>query len=277
MDGLGMKLRTRWTIYGAAFTGLIPSTACVPLGSSQSAALAAAANGEIGFTNESSLSLNGSTQYLETGTVPVSGYPFTVAAWIKTSNLNNQGIVGIYHSGSGNRWFHMRTRNAACRIAGESRNTSNRRAEGALSPCDGNWHFVVTVFAASNSRRTYIDGLTSGNNTQGANFYAPVNRFAIGAVRTSSPGQYFVGQIDEVSIWSSALGDAEIFSVYNSGVPTDISSDFNDYASSSSLRGWWRMGDEAGDNPLATVQDVQGNFPMNGVGLTSGSFVSDVP
>ena len=62
--------------------------------------------------------------------------------------------------------------------------------------------------------------------------------------------QTFRGKLDEVSIWTKALTDANVTDLYNSGTPTDISL-------SASLLSWWRMGDNNGGTGT-TVTDVQG-------------------
>ena len=67
-----------------------------------------------------------------------------------------------------------------------------------------------------------------------------------------NPGsnQTFRGKLDEVSIWTKGLTDANVDHIYNSGTPTDISL-------SSSLLSWWRMGDNNGGTGT-TVTDVMG-------------------
>jgi len=92
-----------------------------------------------------------------------------------------------------------------------------------------------------------------------------------------NPGsnQTFRGKLDEVSIWSKALSDADVSDLYNSGTPTDISL-------SASLLSWWRMGDNDGGTGT-TVTDVQGvgnasayEGTTPGWSATSG-FDTDVP
>jgi len=67
-----------------------------------------------------------------------------------------------------------------------------------------------------------------------------------------APGanQTFRGKLDEVSIWTKALTDADVTVIYNGGTPGDLSL-------SSSLLSWWRMGDND-DGTGTTVTDVQG-------------------
>jgi hypothetical protein len=92
-----------------------------------------------------------------------------------------------------------------------------------------------------------------------------------------NPGgnQTFRGRMDEVSVWTKALTDADVTAIYNSGTPGDLSL-------SSSLKSWWRMGDNNGGTGT-TVTDVQGvataaayDGTSAGWSATSG-FDTDVP
>ena len=56
------------------------------------------------------------------------------------------------------------------------------------------------------------------------------------------------GNIDEVSMWNRKLSDAEVASLYNSGIPTDLEG-------INGLIGWWRMEEGTG----TTVADSSGN------------------
>ena len=66
----------------------------------------------------------------------------------------------------------------------------------------------------------------------------------------------FPGEIDEAAIFNSALSASDVSSIYNNGVPTDISS--------LSPVGYWRMGDDSNDSAtaggnIATITDSSGN------------------
>ena len=91
------------------------------------------------------------------------------------------------------------------------------------------------------------------------------NPFEIGA--STSGGVYSNGAIDEVAIFSTELSASDVTSIYNSGVPNDLSS--------LSPISWWRMGD--GDTfPTLTDNGSGGN---NGTmtNMTSGNIITDVP
>ena len=73
--------------------------------------------------------------------------------------------------------------------------------------------------------------------------------------------------MDEVSIWGTALSAADVLTLYNSGIPSDLSS-----ALSSTPDGWWRMGDGVGDaNPSSgdiivdQIGDIDGELKSSTV------------
>jgi len=79
-----------------------------------------------------------------------------------------------------------------------------------------------------------------------------------------NPGtnQTFRGKLDEVSIWTKALTNAEVIDIYNGGAPGDLSL-------SSSLKSWWRMGDNDGGTGT-TVTDVMGVGDGTAYGAAGG-------
>lgn len=87
------------------------------------------------------------------------------------------------------------------------------------------------------------------------------------------------GNLDELSFFNSALSASDVTSIYNSGVPADISS-LNPV-------GWWRLGDGTGDtdsgggtpasgDTIGTVVD-QGSGSNNATGTNGPTYSSTVP
>jgi len=77
----------------------------------------------------------------------------------------------------------------------------------------------------------------------------------------------YEGLIDEVAIWSSALSEADVTALYNSGVPSDLTD--------LSPTHWYRMGDN--DGSTGTTITDQGSGENDGT-LTNGpTFSTDVP
>jgi len=121
------------------------------------------------------------------------------------------------------------------------------------------WYHIAVVHDkdATNRYKAYINGNeflipnTTGTGSNGERtigempYSLPYNPTAFGITpnvdlgfsRTSSSGglQYFEGNLDEVAFWNSALTSENVTSIYNSGVPNDLTS-LNPVA-------WYRNGD----------------------------------
>jgi hypothetical protein len=74
------------------------------------------------------------------------------------------------------------------------------------------------------------------------------------------------GYIDEVGIFDAELSASDITAIYNSGVPTSLSS-------YSSLTNWWRCGD--GDTAPTLLDNGSGG--NNGTMTNFTTFSTDVP
>ena len=91
----------------------------------------------------------------------------------------------------------------------------------------------------------------------------------------ANSGQYFLGNLDEVSIYNAELSAADVTTLYNDGLPYTVEAD-------SGLIGWWRMGDGTltGD-PIATFPTIPDDSSNSNDGemtnMTSADFEADVP
>ena len=98
------------------------------------------------------------------------------------------------------------------------------------------WYHVAVVFT-SGSAQVYFNGVDKGSRSRVTATIA-YTQTVIGGMLYSSANQ-FNGKIDEVSVFHSALSSTNVTTIYNDGVPGDISS--------LDPKGWWRNGDGTGD------------------------------
>jgi hypothetical protein len=145
---------------------------------------------------------------------------------------------------------------------------------GTTNMNDGNWHHIVFV-ATGTTSEIFIDGFsvaTGGNKVQAS---ANTSDFFIGT--DVNGNNDFTGLLDEISIFNYALSSSEITSMYNSGVPNDLTS-LNPTA-------WYRMGDNGSYKspqwliPENSNKDKVSNysFSLDGIGdyiPVSGSILS---
>ena len=76
-----------------------------------------------------------------------------------------------------------------------------------------------------------------------------------------------LGNLDEVSIFNSELSQTDVTTIYNLGVPNDISA-------MSGLVSYWRMGD---NDTYPTITDNVGSNNGTMKFMSAANFVTDVP
>jgi len=222
------------------------------------------------FSNTKSILLDGFDDYVDTSTYfgvpPIDRYnkdTFSVSVWIKVdasqtvnwqyytpiSATTNGGNIGLVTRKFGNATGH---------VVYSSPNNGTTQLD------DGNWHHLLGVFVAStNNWRVFVDG----NSTPEINQTIASWQFFDKNVKIGQQGNqtnYFVGNVDECAYWLSDES-ANLATIYNSGVPNDISS--------LSPLSWWRCGD--GDTaPTLTDNGSGGN---DGTMQSFNTFSTDVP
>lgn len=111
----------------------------------------------------------------------------------------------------------------------------------------GNWYHIVFTFDRDGDGVIYVNGVA--NATQAVNGSSTSvdivsnDNTIIGGVAYD-----FDGKIDEVAIWNTALSSDAVQEIYdatnnNTGKALDLSTDYNNYTSSSNLQYWNRLGD----------------------------------
>ena len=150
--------------------------------------------------------------------------------------------------------------------------TYNRLIATSTNSISSNsWSHVLVTYDGSSTEagfNFYINGADAGSNGGGSTLgggasLATTIPLQIGARNSSL--NFLDGNIDEVSIFNTELSASDVTSIYNGGVPNDISS--------LSPVSWWRCGD--GDtSPTLTDNGSGGN---NGTMTNFTTFSTDVP
>jgi hypothetical protein len=98
-------------------------------------------------------------------------------------------------------------------------------------PTDGNWHNVIITGITLDIVNSIIFGSDYGG------------------------GNSFNGKMSQIGLWNSTLTADEVSSLYNHGLPIDLTTNQAAYESSSNLVGYWRMGSGTLDSyPLIADQ-----------------------
>ena len=138
---------------------------------------------------------------------------------------------------------------------------------------DGLWHDIVVTWDKGGELGSWDwDGTSKDTTASLPTIVGTADESSIG--NNANSGQYFLGNLDEVSIYNAELSAADVTTLYNDGLPYTVAADKR-------LIGWWRMGDGTltGD-PIATyptIPDETGNNDGTMTNMTSTDFDADVP
>ena len=229
--------------------------------------------GGAGLQNNYSLEFDGTDDYVDCGSNPFSSIAstdYTVSAWVNFPTLSGKTfdriLAGQVDSNNAIQLLYT-TDGHSC--AFQVLDAGTIRVKKLTSePNTGTWiHLVGTWDSSADTVAIYRNGIIEDGTYSGSEIGSgSTSGFNIGR-RPDGTGP-INANIDEVSIWNTALSAGSISNIYNNGVPTDLLADSN----SSNLQGWWRF--EEGSGTSATDSSTNSNTGT----LTNGpTYSTDVP
>ena len=218
------------------------------------------------YSNAYSVDFDGSDDYVSTSSFDLTTNK-TVSFWIK---LNSISSAGVYLFGKGASYYSYITSNGQTMYKYDGSTAQDISISAANAISTGSWQHIVITGDGSSSV-LYKNGTSIGTGVD----LTPLglNRFA----GDNQGGSRFIdGLMDEVAVWDATLSADDVTTIYNSGVPNDLSSASSYYTDrTSNLVHWWRMGDN--DGGTGTTITDQGSGGNDGT-LTNGpTFSSSVP
>jgi len=198
--------------------------------------------------------------------------PITLSAWVKTdqASSNAEGSISVGVASSGQSHYLGRNSssgNWGCGIYGNN-------IDSNVSVVVNTWvHLVYTYAGGSGGAiKMYVNGVEKASSTGTANIpTSATSGTYIGRIADGS--HYFDGDISQAGIWNSTLTADEVSSLYNHGLPIDLTTDQAAYESSSNLVGYWRMGSGTLDTyPLIADQT---NATLGSELVLNGDFATD--
>ena len=220
--------------------------------------------GGAAFSNGHAVSFDGTDDYIDLGTSSdLAPANITLMCWFKASGTLGSYNFLMYQSNTMFGAFRLTYRISnkfECMISGPW-GYSNIESSSTYTLTD--WHHVAMTYDQS-YLRLYVDGVE-------ANSVAQSNALSYNGSNTwigkGNAAQNAEGVMDECAVFNTALSSSDISSIYNSGVPADISS--------YSPVGWYRMGDN--DSGTGTTITDQGSGGNDGTLVNGPTFSTDVP
>jgi hypothetical protein len=243
----------------ATYTGLSPqvwwrlndsgTTAADSSGNGNSGTIMGTTGGPGVITGDTSVSLDGSSNYIYSNTPISEPGAFTEAAWFKTTTTQGGVIMAQSDqptgSGGNTDRFITMDNNGGIVFGVEAAGgspfgpvTIAFRNQGPIWN-DGKWHLVVGVYDGNSTVSLYVDGVLQGSST--GDFISPTataqgmptSYLRVGYADMSQvqevfgfnyyglhwpASQYFAGSVDEAAAFNGALSTAQIQSMYAAGV-----------------------------------------------------------
>jgi hypothetical protein len=225
------------------------------------------------FTNTKSILLDGFDDFVTMGAPSTLRFnrsdSFSFSAWVKREGTNSKTILSNQRAPSTNYrgYYFAIDNNAKLNVVFRSTLSDRLVFNGNLS-LDLGWNHVVFTYdgtASTNSGQFYINGSADTTTGSGTLTGTAESTDTLYMGCRSNADNFFDGKLDEVSVFNSQLSQSDVTSIYNSGVPNDISS--------LSPLSWWRCGD--GDTaPTLTDNGSGGN---DGTMQSFTTFSTDVP
>ena len=171
-------------------------------------------------SNGGYFTFDGSNEYVNIGNV-LNQYPITISAWTKTNSTSETlkvDVVNKYTASSANGYRLALSSNGISgyyfRVSGSY--TNNYDTEYGTVSTNTWYHIAMTV--DSSGIKFYINGSLVGSNTWIGTAGAPTTttNLSLGYYPgNTAGGQYYDGEISQVSIYNKALTASEIQQNYN--------------------------------------------------------------
>jgi hypothetical protein len=156
-----------------------------------------------------------SSQYLNTGSTPVTGTPLTIAGWFFPTTDVNGTICSVGATSGTNRYqlYYDPNFQTGAKLAANSLDNSGQSESNIASVVTLNaWQHGAGVFTSSTERLAYHNG-TAGTVNTVSRTPSGLNTITIGGRWNTTIGGLVTGRIAEVGIWNAALTAAEIASL----------------------------------------------------------------
>ena len=178
------------------------------------------------FNNIYSTNFDGVDDYVSLGVTGLSEMTEigSMSAWFKLDDIDasadiiralvdsNNFMRIMYHSGDSD-----------LRVIYKAGGTGTTASTDDSIEGDGKWHHVMGTWNNSGNLKIYLDGELKDTASISGTFSGSIASAAIG--NNADEGNYWKGNIDEVSIYNAELTAANVTTLYNEGLPYTVEAD----------------------------------------------------
>lgn len=153
-----------------------------------------------------------SSHHMTGSFAPVVDMPFTVVAWCNSNDAAvSQDVVELHNAAVTGHNYRLNLSTVSTVRAIINDNTSNAIAASGAGWATNRWFLAGAVFRTVTSRTAYFNGVAGTENTDSR---SPTGIDTTFLGRVPVFDNYMSGLIGDVMIWSRALTDIEMFSLY---------------------------------------------------------------
>lgn len=226
-----------------------------------------------------SCSYDGATEFQQGSAVPGFGTSdFSISFWIKTPDPSgagvNQRIIGKF-SGTTQWSIYYNQSTSKFQWVSSGTGTSWNDGYGPHTPVADQWEHIVYSVDRSGNAVWYANGGTP-NALDVSSTTIDFGTDGIFYLGRNASGQYFEGNITEVSLWNKALSAAEVLELYNNMSGNEYC--LGDLSMGANLTNWWRMFNPSGTyvDPIPNAASG-GTITLTNTNMDATNVSTDVP
>ena len=225
-----------------------------------------------------SCSYDGATEFQQGSAVPGFGTSdFSISFWIKIPDPSgggvNQRVIGKF---SGTTQWSIYLNQATSKFQWVSSGTGVTWNDGyPYAPTANQWDHIVYSVDRSGDAVWYANGGTP-NSFNVSSTTVDFGTDGLLYVGRNASGQYFEGNITEISIWNKALSAAEVLELYNNMSGNEYC--LGDLSMGANLTNWWRMFNPSGTyvDPIPNAASG-GTITLTNTNMDATNVSTDVP
>jgi hypothetical protein len=145
----------------------------------------------------------------------------SVMAWVKTSSVPNWCRVVDKSQYQTSGFDLVLTQNVGLPRLEFFVNNTTSLVDATTAVMDNRWHFIAGTFG-NKTLKVYVDGVRQGQATSANNVDINPNSWPVmvGGESSSTGGQQYFGDIDEVAMYNRELAEEEIMAIFRNGMPS---------------------------------------------------------